>query len=226
MESSKRDDSLPRTAMDVSNLRRSAAGPALDRADLDDDPIVQFEHWFREACESDRMDPNAMTLSTVDADNRPASRTVLLKYFDRQGFVFFTNLESSKAVHIAANANVALLFFWRELGRQISIRGIAAQVPTSETLKYFATRPRGSQIGAWVSAQSSVISSRSLLESKFQEIKKKFKNKDITLPSFWGGYRVVPDQIEFWQGRTNRLHDRFLYTLQQDDSWHVDRLAP
>jgi pyridoxamine 5'-phosphate oxidase len=226
VESSKRDDSLPRTAMDVSGLRRSATGPALDRADLDADPIVQFERWFREACDTDRMDPNAMTLSTVDADDRPASRTVLLKYFDKQGFVFFTNLESSKAVHIAANANVALLFFWRELGRQISIRGSAAKIPTSETLKYFATRPRGSQIGAWVSAQSSVVSTRSLLEAKFEELKQRFRDKDVPLPSFWGGYRVAPTEMEFWQGRTNRLHDRFLYTRQDDEHWRIDRLAP
>jgi pyridoxamine 5'-phosphate oxidase len=223
---SNRDESLPRAGMDVSDLRRSATGAGLEREDLDADPIVQFERWFSDACGPDRMDPNAMTLSTVDADNRPASRTVLLKYFDDRGFVFFTNLESSKASHIAANANVALLFFWRELARQISIRGTAAKIPSAETLKYFATRPRGSQIGAWVSAQSSVISSRSLLESKFQEIKKKFKNKDITLPSFWGGYRVVPDQIEFWQGRANRLHDRFQYTKQDDGSWTIERLAP
>jgi pyridoxamine 5'-phosphate oxidase len=226
VESSKRDDALPRSAMDVSDLRRSATGPALDRADLDDDPIVQFERWFREACDSDRMDPNAMTLSTVDADNRPASRTVLLKYFDKHGFVFFTNLESSKAVHIAANASVALLFFWRELGRQISIRGSAVKIPTSETLKYFATRPRGSQIGAWVSAQSSVVSTRSLLEAKFEELKLRFRDKDVPLPSFWGGYRVIPAEMEFWQGRTNRLHDRFLYTREDDEHWRIDRLAP
>ena len=212
--------------MDVSDLRRSATGPALDRADLDEDPIVQFGLWFREACDSDRMDPNAMTLSTVDAGNRPASRTVLLKYFDERGFVFFTNLDSSKAVQIAANANVALLFFWRELGRQISIRGRAEKIPASETLRYFATRPRGSQIGAWVSSQSSIISTRSLLEAKFEELKQKFRDREVPLPSFWGGYRVKPVEIEFWQGRANRLHDRFLYILSDDGSWSVDRLAP
>ena len=226
MDSSNHDDSVPRSAMDVSDLRRSATGPAFERADLDEDPIVQFGHWFRAACDSDRMDPNAMTLSTVDAGNRPASRTVLLKYFDKRGFVFFTNLDSSKAGHIAANANVALLFFWRELGRQISIRGTAEKVPTSETLRYFATRPRGSQIGAWVSSQSSVISTRSLLEAKFEELKQKFRDKEVPLPSFWGGYRVIPAEMEFWQGRTNRLHDRFLYTRQDDDRWRIDRLAP
>ena len=167
-----------------------------------------------------------MVLSTVDADNRPASRTVLLKYFDERGFVFFTNLESRKADHIDDNANVALLFFWRELGRQVSIRGLAEKIPTGETLRYFATRPRGSQIGAWVSSQSSVISARSLLEAKFEELKQKFRDKEIPLPSFWGGYRVVPLEIEFWQGRENRLHDRFLYTRQADDRWQIDRLAP
>jgi len=212
--------------MDVSDLRRSATGAGLEREDLDADPIVQFERWFSDACGPDRMDPNAMTLSTVDADNRPASRTVLLKYFDDRGFVFFTNLESSKASHIAANASVALLFFWRELGRQISIRGTAAKIPSAETLKYFATRPRGSQIGAWVSSQSSIISARSLLEAKFEELKQKFRDGDVPLPSFWGGYRVAPLEIEFWQGRENRLHDRFLYTRQDNDSWRIDRLAP
>ena len=212
--------------MDVSDLRRSATGAALEREDLDADAIVQFGHWFREACDSGWMDPNAMALSTVDADNRPASRTVLLKYFDERGFVFFTNLESRKADDISDNANVALLFFWRELGRQVSIRGLAEKIPTGETLRYFATRPRGSQIGAWVSAQSSVISARSLLEAKFEELKQKFRDKEIPLPSFWGGYRVVPLEIEFWQGRENRLHDRFLYTRQADDRWQIDRLAP
>lgn len=223
---SNRDESLPRTGMDVSDLRRSATGAGLEREHLDADPIVQFERWFSDACGPDRMDPNAMTLSTVDADKRPASRTVLLKYFDDRGFVFFTNLESRKASHIAANANVALLFFWRELGRQISIRGTAAKIPSAETLKYFATRPRGSQIGAWVSSQSSIISARSLLEAKFEELKQKFRDGDVPLPSFWGGYRVAPLEIEFWQGRENRLHDRFLYTRQDNDRWRIDRLAP
>ena len=226
MDSGKHDDSLPFDAVDVSDLRRSATGATLERADLDADPVVQFGHWFRAACEACPMDPNAMILSTVDADHRPASRTVLLKYFDERGFVFFTNLESSKAEHIAVNANVSLLFFWRELGRQVSIRGTAQRLPTAETLKYFATRPRGSQIGAWVSSQSSVVSARSLLEAKFEELKQKFRDREVPLPSFWGGYRVAPVAIEFWQGRENRLHDRFLYTRQDDDAWRIDRLAP
>jgi len=212
--------------MDVSKLRRSATGFALDRDDLAADPIVQFEEWFSYACDTVPMDPNAFSVATVDENNRPSTRTVLLKYFDEKGFVFFTNFESKKAEHIEKNPNVALLFFWSEAARQVKIRGTAVKIPTSETLKYFATRPRGSQIGAWVSAQSSVISSRSLLETEFQKLKNKFRNKEVPLPSFWGGYRVVPDQVEFWQGRRNRLHDRFQYSLQADGSWTIERLAP
>jgi len=212
--------------MDVSDLRRSKTGAALEREDLDDDPIAQFEGWFRDVCETDHTDPNAMSIATVDEANRPSSRIVLLKYFDERGFVFFTNLESAKAAHIENNAEVSLLFFWRELGRQVKIQGTAARIPTRETLKYFASRPRGSQIGAWVSPQSSIITSRSLLEASFDEMKRKFSNKEIPLPSFWGGYRVAPAEIEFWQGRQDRLHDRFLYRLQDDDNWSIDRLAP
>jgi len=211
--------------MDVSDIRRSVTGPTLEREDLEDDPIRQFETWFRIACDSATLDPNAMSLSTVDAQQRPYCRTVLLKYFDERGFVFFTNLSSNKANQITVNRNVSLLFFWPEFGRQVGIRGTATRIPSKETLRYFMTRPRGSQIGAWVSAQSSVISSRSLLEMKFDEIKRKFDNKEVPLPSFWGGFRVVPEEIEFWQGRTNRLHDRFLYS-RSDDGWSIDRLAP
>lgn len=219
------NDTVEHAGINVSSLRRSANGLALEREDLDDDPIRQFEGWFRLACDGDGLDPNAVALSTVDQNNRPASRTVLLKYFDARGFVFFTNHGSNKAAHIESNHNVAMLFFWREPGRQVIIRGAAQQIPTKETLKYFATRPRGSQIGAWVSTQSSIISSRSLLEAKFDEMKRKFADKQVPLPSFWGGYRVVPEEIEFWQGRTNRLHDRFLYA-RTDGGWAIQRLAP
>lgn len=211
--------------MDVAALRRSATGFALDREDLNEDPIVQFEDWFRYACETVPLDPNAVTLSTVDGQNRPSSRTVLLKSFDERGFVFFTNYESRKAADMQGNPNVSLLFFWSDAARQVKINGKAEKIPTSESLKYFLSRPRGSQIGAWVSNQSSVISSRSLLENEFQKLKQKFRNKDVPLPSFWGGYRVVPEQIEFWQGRRNRLHDRFQYS-RDGDGWAIERLAP
>lgn len=214
------------TAMDVSALRRSPAGSTLEREDFRADAIEQFEDWFRQACHSDMLDPNAMSLATVDNTDRPALRTVLLKYFDEKGFVFFTNLASNKALHIANNSNVALLFLWSGLDRQVSIKGTAEKISTKDTMRYFVTRPRGSQIGAWVSAQSSVISSRALLEAKFEEMKQKFANKEVPLPSFWGGYRVVAKEIEFWQGRKNRLHDRFLYTLQADETWKIERLAP
>ena len=216
----------PHHGMNVEALRRSATGFALDREDLDDDPIVQFEEWFRYACETVPMDPNAVILSTVDSEMRPSSRTVLLKSFDEQGFVFYTNYESRKAEHIENNPSVSLLFFWSEAARQVKIRGTAEKLPAAESLKYFLSRPRGSQIGAWVSNQSSVITSRSLLEAKFQEIKQKFRDKEVPLPSFWGGYRVVPDQVEFWQGRANRLHDRFEYTKMPDGTWKIERLAP
>ena len=211
--------------MKIAGLRRPASGLTLEREDLNDDPVIQFEGWLKEACDSESLDPNAMSVATVDPDGRPDTRTVLLKYYDDSGFVFFTNFASAKAEQIENNHHVALLFFWPSLGRQVRIRGTAEKIPTSETLKYFATRPRGSQIGAWVSAQSSIISSRSLLEAKYAEIKQKFSDGEVPLPSFWGGYRVAATEIEFWQSRTNRLHDRFLYA-RDEDGWSVNRLAP
>lgn len=215
-----------RVGMDVAALRREHTAEPLDREDLDENPFRQFQRWFEPACDSGMPLPNAMSLATADADNQPALRTVLLKYFDESGFVFFTNLSSTKAAHIAQNSGVALLFHWSPFDRQVIIRGTAEKLPTGEVLKYFATRPRGSQIGAWVSQQSHVISARSLLVEKFEEIKRKFKDKEIPLPSFWGGYRVTPTAIEFWQGQPNRLHDRFLYSQKPDGSWEIERLQP
>ncbi len=211
--------------MDVSDLRRSAEQRELNREDLKDDPFRQFESWFELACEVVEFDPNAMAMTSVDPGGCPYTRTVLLKSFDERGFVFYTNYESRKAEHMDANPQVSLLFFWRELGRQIGIRGTAEKLSTAESLKYFASRPRGSQLGAWVSPQSSTITSRALLKNKFEELKQKFANKEVPLPSFWGGYRVVPREIEFWQGRDDRLHDRFMFT-RVDDDWRVERLAP
>jgi len=206
-------------------LRARTMEQGLSRSQLDPDPIRQFQHWFEEATATGIPEPNGMSLATVDEQGRPWLRTVLLKLYDEQGFVFYTNYESRKARQLGGNPKVALLFPWVALARQVTINGRAGKVPTAESLKYFATRPRGSQIGAWASSQSQVISSRSLLDAKVEEIKRKFSRGEIPLPDFWGGYRVVPDRIEFWQGRESRLHDRFAYTLDAG-RWRIERLAP
>jgi len=198
----------------------------LSREALSPNPIEQFQGWFDEAISSEIPEPNSMSLATVDEDGQPWLRTVLLKLYDRSGFVFFTNYESRKSHQIAGNPRVALLFPWVALARQVKILGRAERIPTAESLKYFATRPRGSQIGAWASPQSQVITSRSLLETKVDEMKRKFSRGEVPLPDFWGGFRVVPSRIEFWQGRENRLHDRFAYSLEPDGSWRIERLAP
>jgi pyridoxamine 5'-phosphate oxidase len=198
----------------------------LRREDLPADPFEQFAAWMDKACEAGLVEPNAMSLATVSANGRPTQRTVLLKSFDERGFVFYTNLESRKARQISGNANVSLLFLWLALQRQVAIHGVAERVPTSEALAYFVTRPFGSQIGAWASPQSQVMSTRALLEAKWQEAKRKFQEGRVPMPSFWGGFRVVPREIEFWQGRRHRLHDRFLYTRLNDGDWKIERLAP
>ncbi|MCG6900206.1 MAG: pyridoxamine 5'-phosphate oxidase [Gammaproteobacteria bacterium] len=197
----------------------------LARDSLDPDPIRQFELWYTQAINSGIPEPNAMSLATVDQDGQPWIRTVLLKLFDEAGFVFFTNYESDKAQQIALNHRVGLLFPWVALGRQVKISGTAEKIPTTESMKYFASRPRGSQIGAWASSQSRVISSRSLLDAKVDEIKRKFAKGEVPLPSFWGGYRVTPFAIEFWQARECRLHDRFVY-MKNADEWTIERRAP
>jgi pyridoxamine 5'-phosphate oxidase len=166
-----------------------------------------------------------MTLATVDEDGAPTVRTVLLKFFDRDGFVFFTNLESRKAVHIENNERVALLFWWPALERQVEVNGVAERISSVEAARYFMSRPRGSQLGAWVSDQSQVLTSRKALEIKLDEMKRKFANREVPLPSFWGGFRVVPNAIEFWQGQPDRLHDRFQY-LRAGKGWRIQRLAP
>jgi len=197
----------------------------LSRESLDPDPVRQFERWYTAAIESGIPEPNAMSLATVDGDGQPWIRTVLLKLYDEHGFVFFTNFESAKARQIAVNNRVSLLFPWVALGRQVQITGTAAKIPTVESVKYFATRPRGSQIGAWASPQSRVITSRSLLEARVDEMKRRFASGEIPLPDFWGGYRVQPVEIEFWQARECRLHDRFVYT-KHAAAWTVERRAP
>jgi pyridoxamine 5'-phosphate oxidase len=212
--------------MNVSDLRLDYTRGELHRRDLKPDPFDQFELWFKQACGSGMIEPNAMSLATVDATGRPSLRTVLLKKWDQRGFVFFTNLESRKARDIEADPNVSLLFPWLLLQRQVAINGTAERIPTSEVLAYFVTRPFGSQLAAWASPQSRVISTRSLLEAKWEEVKRKFREGQVPVPSFWGGYRVTPRDFEFWQGRSSRLHDRFRYTRGGDGSWEVARLAP
>jgi pyridoxamine 5'-phosphate oxidase len=198
----------------------------LDREQLKANPFDQFALWFQQAIEAKIVEPNAMSLATAGADLRPLVRTVLLKIFDQRGFVFFTNFESRKARQIGQNPNVSLLFPWLTLERQVIVSGSAEKISTAESLAYFITRPRGSQLGAWVSAQSSIITTRSLLEQQWEAMKRKFGDGEVPLPEFWGGFRVVPREIEFWQGRASRLHDRFLYTRQPNGSWIIDRLAP
>ena len=206
-------------------LRKQWMSRGLIRETLNPNPTKQFEYWYAEVIDSGIPEPNAMSLATVDTDGQPWMRTVLLKLYDEAGFVFFTNYESTKAQQIATNNKVGLLFPWVALGRQVKISGTAEKIPTAESMKYFASRPRGSQIGAWASPQSQVISSRSLLDAKIDEIKRKFTRGDIPLPSFWGGYRVTPFEIEFWQAREERLHDRFVYT-KNAGRWEIERRAP
>ncbi|WP_319588573.1 pyridoxamine 5'-phosphate oxidase [uncultured Desulfobulbus sp.] len=211
--------------MDIKGLRKEYANPVLSRDMLASDPFHQFERWFDEACKAELPEPNAMALATVGTDGQPTLRTVLLKLFDQNGFVFFTNYSSRKAEQIQENQNVALLFPWIKLARQVAITGIAEKVSTAESARYFASRPRESQLGAWISKQSSILNSRQLLMMELDKIKSKFFKGEIPLPDFWGGYRVRPITVEFWQGQTSRLHDRFIYRLK-DNNWTIERLAP
>lgn len=213
--------------MDLSQFRREYLKGGLSRADLNNDPVLQFSAWFEQARKTEIADPTAMVLATVGSGGRPSQRTVLLKYFDQQGFVFFTNFESRKALEIKGNTQVSLLFVWLELERQVMINGVASKISVAESAKYFMSRPKESQMAAWVSSQSHPLTSKQILMQKFQEMKTKIGAGKVPLPSFWGGYRVEPVEIEFWQGGQNRLHDRFLYTKDADiDSWTINRLAP
>ena len=208
---------------DLNNLRNEYLKGGLIREDLNDSPIEQFSLWFSQAMEANIVEPSAMSLAT--SDDSIAIRTVLLKYFDEKGFVFFTNYESKKSKQIQQNPQAAILFPWLALERQVKIIGTVEKITKLESFKYFSSRPKNSQLGAWASKQSSRISSRSVLAEQFASMKKKFSDGDIPLPVFWGGYRVIPKSIEFWQGRENRLHDRFIYELS-DDKWTISRLSP
>jgi len=211
--------------MDIADLRREYMYAGLSRDELDEDPVVQFGQWFADARGNGLDNPNALSLATADEQGMPSVRTVLLKAFDRAGFVFYTNYGSRKAREIEANPQAAMLFHWLEFDRQVKIQGPVSRVSAAESMKYFTSRPRGSQIGAWCSQQSSPIGSRTLLVQAYESIKHKFAEGEVPLPDFWGGYRVEPVRIEFWQGRENRLHDRFEYR-RQADGWTIQRLAP
>jgi pyridoxamine 5'-phosphate oxidase len=211
--------------VDLSAFRRDYLRGGLSRTDLEKDPMVQFTTWFEQAQQTDISDSTAMTLATVNSKGQPSQRTVLLKYYDGNGFVFFTNFSSRKAGEMKDNQQVSIIFVWLDLERQIIINGSAEKISAAESAKYFLSRPKESQMAAWVSSQSHPVSSRQMLLQKFQEMKTKIGEGKVPLPSFWGGYRVNPIEIEFWQGRKNRLHDRFLYT-KGSDVWSHERLAP
>jgi pyridoxamine 5'-phosphate oxidase len=210
----------------ASELREQLMASGLSRNELNTDPFYQFQTWYQLTQSTDIPEPTAMCLATVDDKGQPWQRMVLLKLYDEAGFVFFTNYSSRKAQHIGQNPHVSLLFPWHDLGRQVKISGTAAKVSTKESIKYFSTRPRGSQLGAWASPQSQVIKSRAMLDTALEQMKGKFQHGEIPLPDFWGGYRVTPDTFEFWQASENRLHDRFLYSKQPEESWQIKRLAP
>ena len=234
--------------MNLSDFREDYQRGALNRAELDVNPIAQFESWFRAATGEESQgrwrkigialyklwsairnhrpaDSNAMTLATVDKDGKPSTRTVLLKTVDERGFIFFTNYDSRKGRELEDNPNAALTLFWPDLERQVCVAGSVTKLPVAESEKYFKSRPRGSQIGAWASNQSEILPSRAALEAKWQEVESKFPG-DVPLPPNWGGYILKPERIEFWQGRPSRLHDRFGYTRQADGSWKIERLSP
>lgn len=211
--------------LELEDLRRDYRKQRLDSESLGPDPATQFATWYAQATEGQVQEPNAMTLATVDTNGQPSARIVLLKFVDAEGFVFYTNYGSRKAHEIADNPRVALHFFWPELERQVRVRGVAQKVSTAESLRYFSRRPRESQLGAWVSHQSAPIPARSVLEKAFTQMKEKFAGGEVPLPDFWGGYRVRPEEVEFWQGGAHRLHDRFVYT-RDGEGWRTQRLAP
>lgn len=211
--------------MSLQDNRREYDYGKLSRESLLDNPFAQFKRWMEQAIEADIQDPTAMSVATVNAEGKPWQRMVLLKDFDERGFVFYTNLGSRKATEIEGNAQVSLHFPWLQLDRQVIVGGRAERLSTTDVMKYFLSRPKGSQLAAWASKQSSRLNSRQALETQFEQVKAKFSKGEIPLPDFWGGYRVVPEEIEFWQGGENRLHDRFCFK-RDNNQWTIARLSP
>ena len=211
---------------DIADMRMHYTKGFLTEDSVSNNPIDQFKSWFKETTNGGVVEPNAMIIATVDINNIPSARTVLLKEIDLEGFIFYTNYSSDKAKDISANPNVSLVFLWKEMERQVRITGVAEKISTSRSEQYFHKRPKGSQIGAWVSPQSSILENRNILEDRQKEIELKFKDVEkIPLPDFWGGYIVKPTAMEFWQGRPSRLHDRLRYKFE-DEKWKIERLAP
>jgi pyridoxamine 5'-phosphate oxidase len=212
--------------MNPADIRRNYSAGTLERAELDADPIKQFQNWFdRAVAEHSSGEANAMVLATADKRGRPSSRTVLLKGVDERGFIFYTNYGSRKGREMAENPNAALTFYWPNSEQQVCVAGTVSKISVAESENYFKSRPRGSQLAAWTSNQSDAVTDRAALDKKWDELDAKFL-KDIPLPPNWGGYVLKPERIEFWQGRVNRLHDRFCYTRQPDNSWKLERLSP
>jgi pyridoxamine 5'-phosphate oxidase len=211
--------------LDASRLRREYTRAGLHESDLDPDPIVQFGEWFEKVIGADLHEPNAMILATATREGRPSARTILLKGYDERGFVFYTNYEGRKARELQENPLCALLFYWGELERQVRIEGRARRISDEESDTYFLSRPRGSRLGAWASEQSRPVEGRSVLEERVRELESEYEGREIPRPPFWGGYRVEPEVIEFWQGRENRLHDRLVYR-RDGGGWKIERLQP
>ncbi|HEY7313621.1 MAG TPA: pyridoxamine 5'-phosphate oxidase [Gemmataceae bacterium] len=212
--------------MEIANIRKEYIWGGLSESDMDADPIRQFAAWFQQALAANLPDPNAMTLATATPDGLPSARIVLLKAYDASGFTFFTNYEGRKARELTTNARAALLFFWPELQRQVRIEGTVERVSDAESDDYFRSRPLGSRLGAWASAQSEVIASRDVLEERVRQAAQRFPDGEVPRPPFWGGFRVRPLSIEFWQGRPDRLHDRLRYQRVSPEGWHIERLSP
>lgn len=210
----------------VADLRKDYQLQGLSETDADRNPFKQFQVWFDQALAAQLPEPNAMTVATVTKSGKPRARIVLLKNFDERGFVFYTNYHSHKGQELADNPQAAIAFWWAELERQVRIEGRVLKVSDRESDEYFHSRPFNSRLGAWASEQSQVIESREVLEQSLQDLKTKYENQDIPRPPHWGGFRVIPTAIEFWQGRPSRLHDRLLYSLLDDGSWQIERLSP